>query len=132
MELNQAIETVRKLARGIDPQDSEAFGKDSPYNHPDVIRSLYTILEHLPRQKKSIAQRQAENVDKGLPKNTGLPWSDEARQFVAESFQNGKQIDELAKVQERSRTAIVAELHRQGVIGAEKAAELGLVLAQRG
>ena len=77
-------------------------------------------------QYNAIAERQQDNVDKGLPGNTGLPWTDEARQAVAASFQEGLPVEEIAEVHERTRTAIVAELHRQGVINAEEAANLGL------
>jgi len=128
MELQNAIEIVRNLAKGIDPKSGAFFEKDSPYNNPDVIRALFTLLEHLPKRKKSPEERQQENIEKGLPRNTGMPWTEEARAEVAQSYKTGTSIENIAETQARSRIAIIAELRRQEIITLEEATRLGLVI----
>jgi len=116
MELKDAIDIVKTLARGINPTTGEMYPADSLYNHPQIIRAFYTLLERVPKPKKSPEERREENVVKGFPKNAGLPWREEERTAVAESFRNGVAVDQLATIHERTKTAIVAELIRQDVI----------------
>jgi len=47
MELPEALKIVRDLADGIDPHTGEVFPTDGPYQHPQVVRALYTVLRHL-------------------------------------------------------------------------------------
>ena len=127
MEIHDALHIIRTLARGVNPADGTPIPKDSPHNQPDVIRALFTVAENFPKRKKPVAERQRENVERGLPRNSGLPWTDDGRQAVADEFGAGKSIETIATAQERSQLSIVAELKRQGVISAEEAAKLGLV-----
>ena len=120
MELNKAIEIVSLLARGINAATGECFPSDSPYNHPEIVRALYTVIYRTPKPKKTPKERESENISKGLPRNAGLPWSEEARKMVATSFKEGATIDALATSQERTKTAIVAELVRQKIISVDE------------
>jgi hypothetical protein len=59
---------------------------ESPYNSPDVIRALFSTIAHnkitqkkQPKFKKSIEEKQSDNTEKGLPKNAGLPWTEEQK-----------------------------------------------------
>ncbi len=131
MELVDAIEVVRTLAQGIDPKTGQPFPKDSPYNQPVVIRALFTVAQHFPRRKKTLEEKQQENIAKGLPRNTGLPWTEAARTTVATSYRQGKSIEQLAGAEERSKSAILAELKRQGVITQEEAERLGMFTRER-
>jgi hypothetical protein len=119
MELKEARTIVKTLAQGVDPTTGEVFPPDSPYNHPIVIRALFTISD-LARSarnpKMSVEEKRRENLDHGMPGNAGLPWTDDARELVASQFQDGKTIEELASTLERSRGAIHAELIRQGLL----------------
>ena len=118
MELREAKNIVGTLAQGIDPITGEVFGPDSPYNHPRLIRALFTVHAHAPinRSKMSLDERRRENIELGRPKNAGLPWTDEDRTRVASGFGDGSTFEELAAVFERSRAAIQAELARQGLV----------------
>jgi hypothetical protein len=84
-----------------------------------VIRALFTVsdLARPPQNRKlSIDERRRENLDRGMPGNAGLPWTDEARELVATQFKEGKTIEELAEILERTRGAIRAELIKQGLL----------------
>lgn len=120
MELERAKEIVTLLANGTDPVTGEVFAEDSPYNHPTVIRALYTVLNNLNSPKKqgklSIEEKQAQNLASGKPRNSGLPWSDDLKAKVASLFQAGKPVKELAQHFERTEGAILAELVHQGII----------------
>lgn len=124
MELNDALKIIRNLAQGINPINSEKFPADSPYNHHTIIRALYTVLEKSPAQRKTPAEKQEENMTKGLPKNSGLSWSDDDRKEVVTHFRNGNSIDELAEKYERTKGAIVSELVRQQILTLEQARSL--------
>jgi hypothetical protein len=119
MELEKAKEIVRLLAEGIDPTTGEVLPPESPYNEPVVIRSLFTVIESLKevrKPKKTVEQKQQENLDSGKPRNAGLPWTDDLREEVADKFQSGVSISELSRYFERTKGAIVSELTKQGLI----------------
>ncbi|QQX78607.1 hypothetical protein JK628_13565 [Shewanella sp. KX20019] len=80
METNLKI--IEALANGINPLTGEALPEESPYNSPEIIRALFSTLEFIkhpakkqPKVKKTLEQKQAENLENGLPKNAGLPWT---------------------------------------------------------
>ena len=101
MEMDKAKEIVSLLAYGIDPTTGEVLPNDSPYNHPSVIRALFSVLGSVRVPKKQIKQsteeKQTQNVASGRPKNAGLPWTEELKEEVAIMFTSGTSIDELAK-----------------------------------
>lgn len=41
MEAAEALRIVRALAEGADPETGEMFPEDSPYQRPEVIRTLF-------------------------------------------------------------------------------------------
>ena len=122
MELIEARTIVKTLAQGINPTTGEVFPPDSPYNDPKIIRALFKIHELAwppGRSKLSLDERCQRNIDRGMPRNAGLPWSDEDREAVASGFKSGKTIRQLATALERSLTAINSELIRQELISPE-------------
>jgi len=122
MDTIDARTIVKTLAQGTDPTSGEVFPPDSPYNQPDVIRALFKLLELAwppGRSKLSLDERRQRNIERGLPQNAGLPWSDQDREAVANGFRVGKSIRELASGLERSLTAINSELIRQELISPE-------------
>jgi len=122
MEIEKAKGIALSLANGIDPITGEVFPDDSPYNHPLVIRALFTILGNtgtaVKQKKLSIEEKQAQNLANGKPRNSGLPWTEELRQKVAIKFKEGVSIVEIARDFERTEGAIHSELVRQGLIEA--------------
>lgn len=119
MDLSTALSNVEALANGVDPCTGEVFDPNSVYNQPEVIRSLFTLLTMVNRSskvKKTREQKQQENLSKGLPKNAGMPWSDEERAELVEQFNAGGQLHQLAELHERTQGSIIAELKKQGLI----------------
>jgi hypothetical protein len=122
MESTDVRTIVRTLAQGIDPTTGEVFEQNSPYSDPRVIRALFKVVDLAwppGRSKLSLDERRQRNIERGLPRNAGLPWSDDDRKAVADGFKNGTTIKELATALERSLTAINAELIRQELISPE-------------
>ena len=63
------LKIVEALANGIDPITGELLPSESPYNHPDVIRALFTTLElaknpakKAPKVKKTPEQKNLEKM----------------------------------------------------------------------
>ena len=134
MDIDKAKEIVSLLAYGIDPNTGEVLPNDSPYNHPSVIRALFSVLGSVSVPKKKIKQsmeeKQTQNVASGRPKNAGLPWTEELRERVAIMFKNGTSIDELAEYFERTSGAILSQLMHQGLID-EESAQKGMTTQTR-
>lgn len=119
MELYESRNIVKTLAQGIPPVTGEVFPPQSPYNDPEVIRALFSVLEFVKqakRPRKSIEERRRENLEIGRPGNSGLPWTEEDRALVRTGFQDGTAIEKLAVTLERSSAAIVAEVIRQDLV----------------
>ncbi|MCL1048858.1 hypothetical protein L2755_04340 [Shewanella abyssi] len=121
METNLKI--IEALANGINPLTGEALPEESPYNSPEIIRALFSTLEFIkypakkqPKVKKTLEQKQAENLENGLPKNAGLPWTEEQKNNIAEQFKIGKLVSVLAVEFERTNGSINSELKKQGLI----------------
>ncbi|ADE13513.1 conserved hypothetical protein [Nitrosococcus halophilus Nc 4] len=128
MELDEAREILNALANGVDPVTGEVLPETSPYNEPKVIRALFTVLNSLKgkrQPKKTLEEKQQENIAAGRPRNAGLPWTDDLKGELAEKFQSGVALDELARYFERTRGAILSELAKQGFIEQAEVDELG-------
>jgi len=111
MERQIALQIVQALAQGIDPHTGEQFSAESPYQHPDTVRALVQAAEalgvpaSLPRSKAS---------HPGIPENAGKPWTEPEDQALAEAFDAGMAIPQLAEQHRRTRAAIQARLIRMG------------------
>ncbi|MDD9158391.1 hypothetical protein PVK64_19690 [Aliivibrio sp. S4TY2] len=119
MDIITALKNVEALANGIDPITGETLPECSPYNSPEVIRSLFTIMKLVKSPQKgkmSIEQKQEINIAKGLPKNAGLAWDDDERHELVTAFNNGFSINELSETHGRTKGAITSELKKQGLI----------------
>ncbi len=128
MEIGPSIEVLKSLASGTDPCTGEVYPTDSPYNQPEVIRALHACVRHIEhppkKMRRTIEERQAENLARGWPKNAGLPWTEEMRDSLAEDFKSGTAPRDLAKRFERTLGSIAAELQKQGLITPEEARAL--------
>lgn len=129
MDQEKAYSIIDALASGIDPNTGECFPEDSPYNNPDVIRALFYVLRNKPtqkKQKKSLEEKQQENISKGLPKNYGLPWTDEAVEYVISQYQTNISIDVIAQEVARKPSSIIGLLKKKEIITEEQAFSMGL------
>ncbi len=109
MERQIALQIVQALAQGIDPHTGEQFPAASPYQHPDTVRALMqaaqALADPVPRTRPS---------HPGIPENAGKPWTEAEDQILAEAFDTGIAIPELAEQHRRTRAAIQARLIRMG------------------
>ncbi len=127
MNQEKIVSIIDALANGIDPITGEVLPDNSPYNHPEVIRALFHTIKLLPKAKKpkkTIEQKQQENIEKGQPKNYGLPWLDDDVISVIEQFNSGTAIDIIANEQARKSSSIIGLLKKREVITEEQAFSL--------
>lgn len=130
MNQEKAYSIIEALANGIDPSTGECFPDDSPYNNPETIRALFFILRSATinkKPKKSIEEKQQINLQKGLPRNYGLPWTESNVDLVIKSFNSDIAIEEIARMTERKPSSIIGLLKKYSVISEEKAFEMGLL-----
>ncbi len=123
MDIDSSIKTLETLANGVDPITGEGLPKTSPYNHPDVIRAIFSVIDAVknpPKKakpvKKTVQEKQTENIECGLPVNAGLPWSDDERSELHRDFAADMSIQDLAVKYGRSQGAISVELKKQGLV----------------
>jgi hypothetical protein len=111
MEKQAAMHILSTLAQGVDPHTGETFPADSPYQHPDTVRALFQAV-----QTMADPAGRSRPAAQGIPENAGKPWSDEEDKILAETFDAGTPIPELAQRHRRTRAAIQARLVRLGKI----------------
>ena len=130
MDQEKAHSILSALADGIDPITGEVLPNDSPYNQPDVIRALFHVLKvqvsPTGSKKKSLEERQQDNIAKGKPINYGLPWTDDCLQDIKQKHGNGISIDEIASQVGRQPRAVISIMLKKGFIAEEEAIKLGL------
>lgn len=128
MEILKALAMVEAVANGTNPLTGEAIPGNSHFNSPEIIRALFTCVQHIkhppPKSRKTLEERQSENLGKGLPRNAGLPWTKELKEQLADAFKSGERPSGLAKKFERTKYAIVLQLQNQGLVSEEEAASL--------
>lgn len=93
---NQHLEILQALAAGTDPVTGEVFPAGNPYNQPEIIRALFFAINQL----EALAEKG----------NQGMPWSEEEDALLAERFNDGTKITQLAKLHSRTYGAIKARL----------------------
>ena len=118
MDINRAVEILHSLANGIDPTTSKTLPSNSLYNNPDIIRALFICTQYVRSQQ--LEEKQAINLGRGLPKNAGLPWTDDLKRELASDFKAGYSPAALANKFGRSKGAITSELRKQGLISDEE------------
>ncbi len=128
MDIKEATEILDILANGVEPSSGNKISADSPYNSPDVIRALYTCINYIKRppkrHRKSVKEKQLENIKKGLPRNSGMLWTDDLKITLVNQFKSGIQPNELSHKFERTRGAIISELRKLDMITDKQAGEL--------
>jgi hypothetical protein len=108
----QALQIVRALADGVDPESGEAYPPQSPYQKPDTVRALFIAARVLERAA------EAEQRRKQLPANTGKPWSREEDERLASAFDVGRSASDLAREHQRTLKSIRLRLIGMGKLRA--------------
>jgi hypothetical protein len=112
MDQAQALEMIRSLANGVDPESGEVFPPESAYQRPQVVRALYEAASALERIER-FERRRAQ-----MPAKTGEPWSEEEDRKLLAAFDAGRALQELASAHERTMGAVRARLLKYGRINA--------------
>lgn len=104
MDAETALLVLRPLSEGIDPITGDEYEPDSPYQNARVVRALATALTALEHE-------HVRNLrHKGQPAKAGLPWTSDEDDELLSAFDEGKTIQELAKLHQRSPVAIRTRL----------------------
>ena len=106
MEIQEALEVIRKLADGLHPETAEPLRQDSLYQMPLTVRALNRAVLALE------FQQQKERTRKLLPPNAGRPWSQQEDQRLVEELRHGTTVEKIAANHQRRVGSIVARLIR--------------------
>jgi len=107
MELQEALQIMRALASGVDPENGEALDPNSIYRRTKIVTALNRGLAALVQQEERARNR---------PANAGKYWSREEDAQVCEELKNGTDFQQIAKQHNRSVGSIVARLVKLGKI----------------
>lgn len=119
MERLQTLTILNALANGIHPATGQQFPADSPYQHPDTVRALFTAvraLENTSTRAEPATSPKARAA--AVPTNIGSRWTPEEEQRLTAGFDAGKRVSELAAQHGHSIAAIEARLLKLGKIDA--------------
>ena len=107
MEIQEALQTVRALACGSDPETHQPVSADSLLLRPQVVKALNRALSALVQQ---------EEWERTKPANAGRYWSREEDNKACEELRQGLAFDEIAKLHGRTVSSILARLVKLGKI----------------
>jgi len=106
MELQEALEIVRRLADGLHPATGQSLPDDCLYHHPQAVRALQRAVDALEHQGR---RHRARN---SMPPNSGKPWTDEEDVRLSEELRRGADLHEIAAVHCRRVGSIIARIMR--------------------
>ena len=114
--LTLALQTLRRLRDGLDPADGAPLPADHPFQRSDVVRALFAGVSALEREAAACPEpghglRAAwASAHRSAPPNQGRPWSAEDDRRLAEAFDGGASLPELAAAFGRSKNSIRSRL----------------------
>ncbi|MBI4875701.1 MAG: hypothetical protein HY822_13790, partial [Acidobacteria bacterium] len=88
----------------------ELLGAGSPIESVEVVRALHVALSAI-----DLKLRRVHRAD-SLPDNAGQPWLAELDRRLAQSFDAGNSVPEIARVFQRTPGSIAARLVRIGKV----------------
>ncbi len=118
MERLQTLTILNALANGVHPATGEQFPADSPYQHPDTVRALFSAVRALEGDRGESPTPATKPRATSGTANLGSRWTTEEEQRLAAAFDAGKRVSELAALHGRSVAAIEARLLKLGKIDA--------------
>jgi len=110
MKIDKALEIIKALADGKNPQTSESFSASSPYQHPDTVRALFLAAEALEKYKTRKDRQES------LPEKAGRPWTKEEDRWIMDGCDDGAEMKEMAEQHGRTEGAIKSRLIKLGKI----------------
>jgi len=112
MNQTQALEVVRSLANGVDPDTGEVFSAESPYQRPQTVRALFVAAQALELRERTERRRES------LPAKTGAPWTEDEDRTLLAGFDAGRAIAELALEHQRTQHGVRSRLLKYGRLSA--------------
>ena len=119
MDAQTALELIRPLADGVDPLTGETLAEENICQHPQIVRALMSAIGALEFERERRRRQQK------LPGKAWMAWSSEEDEALADQFESGKSLQEIADAHERTKAAIQARLIKIGKLSAELATPLG-------
>lgn len=111
MELHEAIQVLRALAGGIDPENSQPVESGSILLRPQIVKALNRALSSLVHE---------EERTKNKPANAGRYWSSEEDAKICDEVRQGIDFHQIAKTHNRTVGSIVARLVKLGKIAPQR------------
>jgi hypothetical protein len=100
MEASEALSIIQQLADGIDPQNGQPYPSNSPFQETEITRALHSAVRAL----ESFVQIERRRLN--LPRNIGKAWTADEETILANEFDSGKNVDELARNLQRTVGAV--------------------------
>lgn len=116
MDKEHTLKILNALANGVHPATGERYSADSPYQHPDTVRALFEAIRAIEGARAPAA---GAGPKPALPQSgAGSRWTSEEEQRLAEAFDAGRTVEELARAHNRTRAGIEARLVKLGKLDA--------------
>lgn len=113
MDELKALDIIRVLADGVDPETGEFFPADSPYQQPETIRALHSAVSAL-----ETVEKRKQRIKK-LPERAGQPWRGQEDRRLIKEHQDGETTKTMARNHERTPGSITSRLVRLGLLHPE-------------
>jgi hypothetical protein len=110
----KALEIIKALILGLDPETNEALPKSSVLNRSDVLRAFLAATAALEQVMARSARRAM------LPSGVGRSWTDEEEQQLRAMFEDKIPVKDIAEKHRRTVRAIEARLEKNGLITSDQ------------
>jgi DNA-binding NarL/FixJ family response regulator len=115
MEIQDAINVIRALADGMNPETREVLKEDSICRRPQTVMALNRALAALVTQQERELKK---------PASAGQYWSRSEDKQVCEELRKGMDFEEIAKTHNRTVPSIIVRLVKLGKIAPNKSGSL--------
>lgn len=113
-------------------QDGALIGSDgvAPSHVSMEIKKGNKSLQPKNNDVARLSERRLKNIENNIPKNNGLPWSEEEDKTLSASFSAEISLDDIARRLDRKVSSIIARLEKLGLIGCDTTVVLAPTLSQ--
>jgi hypothetical protein len=110
----KALEIIKTLILGLDPETNDPLPKSSVLNRSDVLRAFLAATAALEQVMARSARRAM------LPSGVGRTWTDEEEQQLRAMFEDKIPVEAIAEKLRRTVRAIEARLEKIGLITSDQ------------
>ncbi len=115
MEIQDAINVIRALADGMNPETREVLKEDSICRRPQTVMALNRALAALVTQQERELKK---------PASAGQYWSRSEDKQICEELRKGMDFEEIAKTHNRTVPSIIVRLVKLRKIAPNKSGSL--------